>query len=93
MTKEKFREVYAEKCDSILAMNPYVDMPRLRVSEYNKLSDLVRRNIKMAIVQSNVAGYLAYECPNCGKIVPSKINDYHFCMRCGQKLDTENYAL
>lgn len=80
----KHREVYAEKCDSILALNPYVDMPRLRVSEFNKLTELIDRNIpKLLIPIESTSGYV---CPTCGRgFSKNSIIEYKFCYECGQR--------
>ena len=92
MSKE--REVYAEKAKDIDILNPFVDMPRMRMDAVIRINELIERNNEMAIVQADISGYLAYECPKCKKILPkfSDNLDYNFCHNCGQRIDTSTIA-
>ena len=92
---DKTREVYKETpYKELPALNPFVDMPRMRVDAVNRINELIERNNKMAIVQADISGYLAYECPRCKKILPkfSGSLDYNFCHHCGQRLMTDTIA-
>ena len=91
---DKTREVYAEKVEPIPELNPFVDMPRMRVDAVNRLNELIQRDNAMAIVKKShdVMGHTWYECPVCGKTIYNTEGD-NFCRICGQRLDTENIAL
>ena len=91
MSKE-LREVFAEKGKDIPALNPFVEMPRMRVDAVNYLNELLERDKAMAIVKVHydITDHDSYRCPLCNGIVDEDRDN--FCRTCGQRIDRENIA-
>lgn len=90
---DKTREVYKETREAIPDLNPFVEMPRMRVSAVNRLNELIKRDRAMAIVKvDNITDYTYYKCPVCGMTF-SEQSTYHFCPKCGQRMDMDTIAL
>lgn len=87
---DKTREVYKDKADIIPELNPFVEMPRMRVDAINRLNEIIRRDRAMPIVQINRATYKYWKCPVCGEVY--SVLPSNFCRECGQRLDTDNLA-
>ena len=97
MSKD-LREVYAEKGKTNLtfSLNPFVEMPKMRVSTVNLLNEYIKKNNAMPIIEKNndLMEHTWYECPRCGKCFSKgSIEEYDYCYKCGQKLDVKNIAL
>ena len=93
---DKTREVYKDGADVIPELNPFVDMPRMRVSAVNRLNDLIKRDNAMPIKRKsdysvNEEERFYYLCPNCDKAFWT-IEGRQFCDACGQRLDVNNFA-
>lgn len=90
MSKE--REVYAERAEVVPTLNPFVEMPRMRVSAVNRLNELIEKNTPKPMVKHKYFdGTIGSKCPRCnGIILP---NEFSYCPYCGQRIDTENYEL
>ena len=89
------REVYAERVITIPTLNPFVEFPKMRVDEVNKLNELIERNVALPVAERKYQidpTDKKYECPVCGRGIVN-IEDDNFCRKCGQRLDTENIAL
>lgn len=90
------REVYKDKADVMVTLNPFVEMPRMRVDTLNRLNELIKRDQALPIVKDGYDEWDGHEkhkkfaCPSCEC---RTYEDYNFCPYCGQRLDTENYAL
>lgn len=64
---------------------------KMTLEEANEYNELVKRNTAKAVKKYVFdSGYTDFICPVCERIT---INDYEFCPRCGQRLDTSNIAL
>ena len=64
----------------------------LRVSEINKLNDLIARDEAMAVIDDNDGVW--YKCPACKKLAGKYENkSEQFCRYCGQRFDTGNTTL
>lgn len=91
---DKTREVYKDKADVMVTLNPFVEMPRMRVETLNRLNELIKRDQALPIVKDGRDEWdrseKKYACPSCESRV---YKDYNFCPYCSQRLDTENYAL
>lgn len=81
---DKTREVYKEVADTMPTLNPFVDMPRMRVSAVNRINKLIDRDEPKLLKPLEHAD--GYECPNCGagfgEFAPRV---YKFCYECGQR--------
>lgn len=92
---DKTREVYKDGADVIPELNPFVDMPRMRVSAVNRLNELIKRDNAMPLKQSGELlsnGGTYYLCPRCDYPFWTISRNKHFCEQCGQKLDVNNLA-
>lgn len=45
------REVYKDKADVMVTLNPFVEMPRMRVDTLNRLNELIKRDQALPIVK------------------------------------------
>lgn len=70
----------------------------LRVSEINRLNELIERDEPKPIVKEDKeyqgTTWTKYLCPVCGQDIGeygAKNND--FCYKCGQRFDKDNYGL
>lgn len=81
-------------------LNPKAEIV-MRVSEINRLNELVERDEAMPIVEEekeDFAGeqFASYFCPACRKRLMGNLTyekDINFCKYCGQRIDVENIAL
>lgn len=93
------REVYAEIAevnDIERLINSRVELPKMKVCEINKLVDIMKLHVPMPIVktQYGLSDHTFYECPNCRMAFSeSGLEEYKYCYKCGQALDTKNFAL
>lgn len=73
-------------------LNPFAEMPRMRLSEVNAINDLIERNNAIAVVRVenkyHQRGYIDH-CPVCNQVL---LEEQTFCTDCGQRLDRENIA-
>ena len=80
--------------DEMPTLNPFVELPRMRVDTLNRLNELIKRDQAMPIVKDGRDEWdrneKKYACPSCGSRI---YEDYNFCPACGQRLDVNNYAL
>lgn len=71
-------------------LNPFAEMPKMRLSEVNAINDLIDRNTAKAVVREEneyqASGYTD-KCPVCGELL---IERQVFCDLCGQRLDRDN---
>lgn len=88
------REVYKDKANEMPKLNPFVELPRMRVDALNRLNELIERNTPKPLVKAGNDEWdrteQKYTCLSCESRV---YEDYNFCPYCGQRLDTEKYAL
>lgn len=83
---DKTREVYKETPQSLTELNPFVEMPRMRIDAVNRLNELIKRDNEMAVKE--VSGDIV-RCGACGLWTSKK----SFCSHCGQRLNTQDIAL
>ena len=90
---DKTREVYKETADTMPTLNPFVDMPRMRVSAVNALNEIIERaTMKPMVKYTYEDGSEKGCCPNCDKVLLEG-DDVHYCPFCGQCYDSKNYGL
>lgn len=92
-TENVERAIYAEKVETITRFNPFVDMPRMRMSAVSRLNELIARDEAMPIAEQyyEITDHTSYICPVCKGYVDTDRDN--FCRICGQRLDRENIAL
>jgi uncharacterized OB-fold protein len=61
---------------------------KMQMEEVQYLNHLIRRDRAVPAIDIGVEG--SVKCPVCGDVIPSR---QKFCESCGQRIDTENYAL
>lgn len=94
---DKTREIYKDGASVIPELNPFVDMPRMRVSAVNRLNDLIKRDAAMPIKKSDYSTTVNgeeryyYLCPRCNKAFWT-LTGRQFCDNCGQRVDAETIA-
>lgn len=85
--RKVFKDMTYKNLDKL---NPFTEMPRMRLSEVNAINDLIDRNMAKAVVREEneyqEKGYTD-KCPVCGEVL---IDRQVFCDLCGQRLDREN---
>lgn len=91
---DKTREVYKDTNNPIPTLNPFVDMPRMRVDAINRLNELIKRNEARPMIARFIKelNKTKYYCPVCEAYIVDAEN-YKFCPKCGQRLDTDNIEL
>lgn len=93
---DKTREVYKDisTMETIPKLNPFVELPRMRVNAINRLNELIERDTPKPLVADGYDIFdeteRKYACPTCGGRVH---DDEMFCKHCGQRLDLCNVAL
>lgn len=92
--KEIFGKAREPKSLDLKMLDPYIEAPKMKVSEVNRLNELIKRDRSLPIVKDGYDEWgrneEKYACPTCGCRV---YEDYDFCPYCGQRLDTYNFAL
>lgn len=93
---DKTREVYKESGHRLTELNPFVEMPRMRIDAVNRLNELIKRDNAIAPIRKEyeIDGETkySYECPICKMTVGYSVV-HNFCYDCGQRIDTENFQL
>lgn len=92
---DKTREVYKDKANDMPIMNPFVEMPKMRVDAFNRVNELIKKSHSMPVRKyeySTEGIEPSYLCPRCGDIVLAEVGDYNFCHHCGQRVDVTNIA-
>jgi NAD-dependent SIR2 family protein deacetylase len=62
----------------------------MTMEEAVNINDLLERDKPKAVIQLKGAMEDYFKCPKCKELVYKKSK---FCSACGQRLDTENFAL
>lgn len=94
---DKTREVYKDKGNEVPMLNPFVDMPRMRVSAVNRLNEIIQRDNAMPIRRVEYSKPMLgdkyfYVCSKCDKPLGALTDNTHFCKNCGQRIDKSNLA-
>lgn len=79
------REAYKESGHRLEKLNPFVDMPRIRVDALNRINELIERDTEMAVKE--VSGDIVL-CGACGLWTSKRA----FCSHCGQRQNTNDIA-
>lgn len=93
----ELREIYKDKANGVPILNPFVEMPRMRVNAVNRLNEIIQRDNAMPIKQREYSKPLLgekyyYLCSNCDKPLGAITENTHFCKNCGQRIDKTNLA-
>ena len=82
---DKTREVYKESGHRLTELNPFVEMPRMRIDAVNRLNELIKRDIALPVLESD--GDII-RCGACGLWTSKRA----FCSHCGQRQDLDHIA-
>lgn len=63
---------------------------KVSVDDINHLNSLIEKDYAKPLKVKRVDDRVTYWCPSCNRCV---VDEWAFCPRCGQRLDTENEQL
>lgn len=93
MSKDKAREIFKEDYKVIPKLDPFVEFPRMRVSEINRINELIEKSQPLPMKKfEGIADHTIDACPRCESSL-SAYNKHEYCSKCGQRVDRTTYEL